>query len=68
MGVDPGQRRDPSAVVVVEAPGRGRLLVRHAERMRLGTPYREVAQRVGRLWRLPALWGRTAGGTWGRWS
>jgi hypothetical protein len=59
LAVDLGQRRDHTALVVVEAQARGRLDVRYAERMALGTPYREAARRIGRLWRLPELRGRT---------
>jgi hypothetical protein len=54
VGVDLGQRRDPSAVAVVERERRPREprgtethhLVRHLERLRLNTPYPAVAERV----------------------
>ena len=54
LGVDVGQRRDPTAIAVVEAEHRdledGRAevhhLVRHLERLPLGTSYPNVAARV----------------------
>ncbi len=54
VGVDLGQKRDPTAIAVVEAENRPREgggtdthhLARHLERLPLGTPYPEVAQRV----------------------
>ena len=54
MGADVGQRRDPSAVAVVQVEWRGdgdarreaHHLVRHLERLPLGTPYPQVAERV----------------------
>jgi hypothetical protein len=53
IGVDIGQRVDPTAIAVVELeerPGNGRLdehhLVRHLERLALGTPYPRVVDRV----------------------
>ncbi len=53
IGIDIGQKRDPSAVCVAELEPRavGRrvethYLVRHLERLPLGTPYPEVAQRI----------------------
>jgi hypothetical protein len=55
VGLDPGQRRDPSALAVVEReeprlawmPGmRARLIVRYLERIPLGTSYPDVVARV----------------------
>jgi hypothetical protein len=55
IGVDIGQRRDPTAIVVTKAErrpsaqaGRSEVhhLARHVERLPLGTPYPEVASRV----------------------
>ncbi len=53
MGADVGQRRDPTAIAVVDAALRtGRVppemhhVVRHLERLPLGTSYPEVAARV----------------------
>lgn len=54
LGLDVGQRVDPTALAVVEAQERPRPgrepethhLVRHIERLALGTPYPQVAQRV----------------------
>ena len=44
IGLDLGQKRDFSAVAVVERAGVG-LHVRHLERMALGTPYAAVVAR-----------------------
>lgn len=56
LGVDLGQRRDLTAVCVAEGERReveGRteshFLVRHLERLPLGTPYPQVADRVARI-------------------
>jgi hypothetical protein len=60
VGVDPGQRRDPTALAVVQAEWRPRpdadgfyrgeteahAVVRHLERLPLGTTYPDVARRV----------------------
>ncbi len=54
VGVDLGQKRDPTAIAVVEAENRPREgggtdthhLARHLERLPLGTSYPEVARRV----------------------
>jgi hypothetical protein len=58
LGVDIGQRRDPTAFAVAEAVWRrvdGRreahFLVRHLERLPLGTPYPEVVGRIETLTR-----------------
>lgn len=72
VGVDLGQVRDFTAIAVVErceAPGewdavmaayrkRKWLAVRHLERIPLGTPYTEVAERVGQVTRSGELAGR----------
>lgn len=56
MGVDIGQKRDPTALCVAETELRqveGRteihFVVRHLERLPLGTPYPRVAERVARI-------------------
>jgi len=63
VGIDIGQKRDPTAIAVAEieyrlptaAPEGGRprkeshYLVRHLERLALGTPYPEVARRLGEI-------------------
>lgn len=56
IGVDIGQKRDPTAVCVAEVDRRpvgGReevhFLVRHLDRLPLGTPYPEVARRLGKI-------------------
>lgn len=67
VGLDLGQRRDHSAIAVVERwdQGRGygsfemnRLEVRHLERVALGTPYLQVVERVRRLAGNPKLAGQ----------
>ncbi len=56
IGVDLGQKRDPTAVCVAEVDRRqveGRrethFLIRHLERLPLGTRYPKVAERIGDL-------------------
>ena len=46
LGLDLGQKRDYSAVVVVEGRAFSGLVVRYAERMPLGTSYPRVVERV----------------------
>jgi hypothetical protein len=50
VGVDIGQRRDPTAIAVVEQEERRAIethhMVRHLERLPLGSPYPAVAERV----------------------
>jgi phage FluMu gp28-like protein len=48
LGLDLGQRRDPSAVAVVEWAGES-LLLRHVERAPLGTPYPKLVARIRRM-------------------
>ena len=68
-GLDLGQRHDYSAVVVVEriehrrafqATAFDKLLVRHVERMPLGTPYPKVVERMHELLHSEELWGHCA--------
>jgi len=54
IGVDIGQRRDPTAVCVAELDRRTvesrrevHFVVRHLDRLPLGTPYPEIARRLG---------------------
>lgn len=52
IGVDIGQKRDPTAIAVVEEEMRDErthYLTRHLERLPLGTPYPDVARRVGEI-------------------
>lgn len=57
IGLDIGQKRDPTAVCVVEAHGRRageehqevHFVVRHLERLPLGTPYPTVAERASEV-------------------
>ena len=67
IGLDLGQRRDYTAIAVVQRLERPRpygepefeaLLVRHAERLPLGTRYPAVVERVRGLTHLPELSGR----------
>jgi hypothetical protein len=67
MGVDIGQKRDPTAICLVEvsyrsieATCRCHFLVRHLERLPLGTLYPEVAHRVGFI----AIKARNLAGNW----
>jgi len=47
LGLDLGQKRDHSAICVVERDGQSpKYLVRHLERVPLGTPYPAVVRRV----------------------
>jgi hypothetical protein len=66
VGLDLGQKIDPSAVVVVEriehrrafmGSAFERLVVRYIERMPLGTPYPRVVERVRRIVQSQALRG-----------
>jgi hypothetical protein len=69
VGIDIGQKRDPTAIAVAEleyrpVPGRGRAeedhwLIRHLERLPLGTPDPEVAERL--LAVIGGIQGRVAG-------
>lgn len=45
IGIDLGKRRDHTAIAIVERAG-AQLLVRHLERVALGTPYMGVVTRV----------------------
>ena len=59
IGVDIGQKRDPTAIAVAEIEYRdsdlprckkeSHYLIRHLERLPLGTPYPEVSKRVDRI-------------------
>ena len=56
IGVDIGQKRDPTAICVAEAEDRcaqqrpeQHYVIRHLERLPLGTAYPEVAERVGEV-------------------
>jgi hypothetical protein len=58
LGLDLGQRHDPTAIAVVE--GRDVIRVRHLERVPLGTPYPGVVERVRAIVRHPELVGKCA--------
>ncbi len=68
IGLDLGQRRDFSAIAVIQRQDRMAawspnpkcsLFVRHLERMDLGTPYTKVAERVCEIMRNPAMVGQS---------
>jgi hypothetical protein len=59
VGLDLGQRRDPTAVAVVEKVT-NHLRVRHVERVALGTPYPGVVERVREIMRNRELAGNCA--------
>src|SRR5215471_13910271 len=63
IGLDLGQRQDFTAVAVVEKDDRtwikAPLLLRHLERMPLGTPYTKVLARVCGMMRHPTMEGRS---------
>jgi hypothetical protein len=49
VGVDIGQKQDPTAIVAVQIQNREdgyHYIARHVERLRLGTPYPDVARRL----------------------
>jgi hypothetical protein len=50
VGLDLGQRHDPTAIAVVEKIT-NHMLVRHLERVPLGTPYPGVVERVREITR-----------------
>jgi phage FluMu gp28-like protein len=67
VGVDLGQRKDHSAIAVVERVDRrsayqsaefDRVEVRHLERVPLGTPYPAVVTRVTEVLRRAQMWGQ----------
>jgi len=61
VGVDLGQRRDHTAIAVVEKPERSAaLLVRHLERVPLGMPYPGVVALVREIVTDDQQWGRCA--------
>jgi hypothetical protein len=56
LGIDIGQKRDPTAICVVETERRQvesrsetHFIVRHLERLPLGTPYPRVAERIAEI-------------------
>jgi hypothetical protein len=59
VGLDLGQRRDHSAIAVVQKMF-DRLLVRHLERVPLGTPYTAVVSRMREIVQHPQLRGQCA--------
>jgi hypothetical protein len=59
IGVDLGKKQDHSALAMVETDD-GQMMVRHVERIALGTPYLRVVEMVRELVRSPGLAGRCA--------
>jgi hypothetical protein len=56
LGLDLGQKNDPTAIVIIERLDPVRLLrLRHAERVSLGTPYPRVVTRVQEILQYPGL-------------
>ncbi len=60
VGLDLGQRRDHSAIAVLQRKDRRRLLVRYLERVPLGTPYTAVVARIREIVQHPELRGQCA--------
>lgn len=60
IGLDLGQRRDHSAIAVVQKSVPHRLQVRHLERVPLGTPYTAVVARIREIVQHPELRGQCA--------
>ena len=58
IGLDLGQKRDPAAIAIVEK--KGLILVRHLERMPLGTTYPNIVERIRRIANHHPLAGRCA--------
>ncbi len=59
LGMDLGQQRDHTAIVVVERLGQSKLLVvRWVERIALGTPYVRVVERLKEIVRSGEFFGR----------
>ncbi len=57
VGLDLGQRRDHTAIAVLECAGGG-MVVRHAERVMLGTPWARVVERVRAIVKHPKMAGQ----------
>jgi hypothetical protein len=60
IGLDLGQRRDHTAIAVIQKVVSQRLLVRHLERVPLGTPYTAVVARAREIVQHPELRGQCA--------
>ena len=62
IGCDPGQRVDPTAIVVIEVQDRDgddHFVARHLERLALGTPYPAVVERLAEIYgklESPTIW------------
>jgi hypothetical protein len=62
LGLDLGKKHDHTAIAIVERCGT-RLLVRHLERVALGTPYSAVVARVREIVMRPGQWAVVVDGT-----
>jgi len=60
VGLDLGQKRDHTAIAVLEATQWKERIVRHAERVMLGTPWSRVVERVREIVRHPRMGGDCA--------
>jgi phage FluMu gp28-like protein len=62
LGLDLGKKHDHTAIVIVERQG-SKLLVRHLERVALGTPYTAVVERIREIVQGPGQWAVVVDGT-----
>ena len=62
LGLDLGKKHDHTAIVIVEKCGE-KLLVRHLERVALGTPYTEVVARIREIVLRSGQWSVVVDGT-----
>jgi hypothetical protein len=63
LGLDLGKKHDHTAIVIVERWGDRLLLVRHLERVPLGTPYTGVVARIREIVKCPGQWAVVVDGT-----
>jgi hypothetical protein len=63
LGLDLGKKHDHTAIVIVERWGDRLLLVRHLERVALGTPYTGVVARIREIVKCPGQWAVVVDGT-----
>jgi hypothetical protein len=66
LGADIGKKTDPTAIVVVEHDerhGRMHYVARHVERLELGLPYPQIADRIAEVAKTLRIWSK--GGTFG---
>ena len=63
LGLDLGKKHDHTAIAIVERYGDKLLLVRHLERVALGTPYTGVVARIREIVQHPGQWAVVVDGT-----